>query len=159
MFWDLRTRGLEAQALEPLKALEDMRGDAYPEDRAFVKVVRTTRPRYPEDQRLFAARVRRHIADRARATSSMRSPHFSGAVPRTRPFDRYLRGDSTAIHRRFGSRGMERFQSVGCVNCHNGPMFSDFTAHVLAVPDNRKLTASDAGVSQSYAFRTPSLAT
>ena len=36
-------------------------------------------------------------------------------------------------------------------------MFSDFTAHVLAVPDNRKLTASDAGVSQSYAFRTPSL--
>ena len=34
MFWDLRVRSLEAQALEPIKALEEMRGDAYPEDRA-----------------------------------------------------------------------------------------------------------------------------
>ena len=30
MFWDLRVRSLEAQALEPLKAFEEMRGDAYP---------------------------------------------------------------------------------------------------------------------------------
>ena len=34
MFWDLRVRSLEAQALEPIKALEEMRGEAYPEHRA-----------------------------------------------------------------------------------------------------------------------------
>ena len=39
MFWDLRVRGLEAQALEPIKALEEMRGDAYPEHRALPAVV------------------------------------------------------------------------------------------------------------------------
>jgi cytochrome c peroxidase len=54
-------------------------------------------------------------------------------------------------------RGMERFQSVGCINCHRGPMFSDFKAHVLAVPDNAKLTDADSGVNTTYAFRTPSL--
>ena len=52
---------------------------------------------------------------------------------------------------------MERFQSVGCINCHNGPMFSDFATHVLAVPDNPKLPESDSGVNKTYAFRTPSL--
>ncbi len=39
MFWDLRVRSLEAQALEPLKALDEMRGDAYAEDRAVPTVV------------------------------------------------------------------------------------------------------------------------
>ena len=39
MFWDLRVRGLEAQALEPLKALDEMRGGTYPEDRAVPAVV------------------------------------------------------------------------------------------------------------------------
>src|SRR6267142_2253464 len=34
MFWDVRARSLEAQALEPLKTFEEMRGNAYPEDRA-----------------------------------------------------------------------------------------------------------------------------
>jgi cytochrome c peroxidase len=36
-------------------------------------------------------------------------------------------------------------------------MFSDYSAHVLGVPDNSALTDSDAGVNRTYAFRTPSL--
>ena len=36
-------------------------------------------------------------------------------------------------------------------------MFSDFTLHVLGVPDNPKLPQSDAGSDNSYAFRTASL--
>ncbi len=72
------------------------------------------------------------------------------------PFDRYMRGDTTALSPE-QVRGMERFQSVGCINCHNGPMFSDFATHVLAVPDNPKLPESDSGVNKTYAFRTPSL--
>jgi cytochrome c peroxidase len=36
-------------------------------------------------------------------------------------------------------------------------MLSDFATHVLGVPDNAKLSESDSGVNQSWAFRTPSL--
>ncbi|MEL7340288.1 MAG: cytochrome-c peroxidase, partial [Bacteroidota bacterium] len=54
-------------------------------------------------------------------------------------------------------RGFERFLEAGCDNCHSGPMFSDFEAHVLGVPDNPKLATSDAGLNGTYAFRTPSL--
>ena len=53
-------------------------------------------------------------------------------------FDRYMRGDTSAMTPE-EVRGMDRFQSIGCVNCHNGPMFSDFSTHVLGVPDNPKL--------------------
>jgi cytochrome c peroxidase len=52
---------------------------------------------------------------------------------------------------------MARFERVGCINCHNGPMFSDYKVHVLSVPDNRKLPASDDGTNHTYAFRTASL--
>jgi cytochrome c peroxidase len=72
------------------------------------------------------------------------------------PFDRYMRGETGALSAE-ELRGMEQFQSIGCVNCHNGPMFSDFATHVLAVPDNSKLPESDSGVNKTYAFRTPSL--
>jgi cytochrome c peroxidase len=155
MFWDLRVRSLEAQALEPLKALDDMRGGTYPEDRALLSVVLRLNA-IAEYSRLFA---------RAFAESGPVSPRNLGralaAFERTlvvsnTPFDRYMRGDTTALSAE-QVRGMERFQSVGCINCHNGPMFSDFAAHVLAVPDNPKLPASDSGVNKMYAFRTPSL--
>ena len=155
MFWDLRARSLEAQALEPLKALEEMRGDAYPEDRALREVI-SRLAAIPEYQRLFsrafggAAPVTEGNLGRALA-AFQRTLVASNA-----PFDRYMRGDSTPLSAD-EQRGLERFQSVGCVNCHRGPMFSDFTPHVLAVPDNPKLGASDTGVSQTYAFRTPSL--
>ena len=72
------------------------------------------------------------------------------------PFDRYMRGDSTAMTP-LQIRGMERFSRIGCANCHLGPMFSDYKLHVLGVPDNPKLPASDAGVESRYQFRTPSL--
>jgi cytochrome c peroxidase len=72
------------------------------------------------------------------------------------PFDRYKRGDATAMSDA-QSRGMRRFQRVGCINCHHGPMFSDYQVHVLGVPDNPRLQVSDAGIDQTYAFRTASL--
>ena len=39
MFWDLRVVSLEAQALEPIKSFEEMRGDAYGESDALDEVV------------------------------------------------------------------------------------------------------------------------
>ena len=52
MFWDSRVRSLETQALEPIKALEEMRGHAYPEAAAVDTVVARIR-NVPEYVALF----------------------------------------------------------------------------------------------------------
>ena len=155
MFWDLRVRSLEAQALEPIKAFEEMRGGAYPEDRAVSAAVSRVNG-IAEYRRLFArafggntpvnepqprARARRVRAHARRRKCAVRPLHAR----------RHERAERQQI------RGMERFQAIGCINCHSGPMFSDSSAHVLGVPDNPKLPESDGGVNKTYAFRTPSL--
>jgi cytochrome c peroxidase len=155
MFWDLRVRSLEAQALEPLKALEEMRGGAYAEDGAIAAVVSRLNT-IAEYRRLFA-----RTFGGTRSVNEQNLGRALAAFQRTlvaanTPFDRYMRGDTTALSAE-QVRGMERFESTGCINCHSGPMFSDFAAHVLAVPDNPKLPQSDSGVNTTYAFRTPSL--
>jgi cytochrome c peroxidase len=155
MFWDLRSRSLEAQALEPLKALDEMRGDTFSEDQAVATVVSRLRA-IPDYRRLFTRAFGEN-----NAVSDQNLGRALAAFQRTliavnSPFDRYMRGETEALSPE-QIRGMERFQSAGCVNCHSGPMLSDFAPHVLGVPDNPKLTSSDAGVNKTYAFRTPSL--
>lgn len=155
MFWDLRVRSLEQQALEPLKALEEMRGEAYPENRALSTAISRLRA-IPEYRELFA-----RAFGGGRPVDATNLGRALAAFQRTllavnSPFDRYMRGEVTALTPE-QLRGMERFQSAGCINCHSGPMFSDFATHVLGVPDNPKLPASDTGVNRTYAFRTPSL--
>ena len=155
MFWDLRVRSLESQALEPLKAVEEMRGDTYEEQHALARVVARLNA-IPEYRQLFA-----RAFGGARPVTAQNVGRALAAFQRTliaanSPFDRYMRGDTAAMTEE-QVRGMERFQSIGCVNCHNGPMFSDFKAHVLSVPDSRRLTESDSGVNKTYAFRTPTL--
>jgi len=155
MFWDVRAVSLEQQALVPLKSLEEMRGNAYPEDKAVDAVV--TRLAAIADYRklfteAFGAGQTVTSNNLARALAA-----FQRSLTATRsPFDRYMRGDTGAMTE--GQlRGMRRFERIGCANCHKGPMFSDFKLHVLGVPDNPKLPASDAGAENSYAFRTASL--
>jgi len=72
------------------------------------------------------------------------------------PFDRYMRGDKSAMTEEQVA-GMQRFERSGCIKCHNGPMFSDYKLHVMGVPDNPNLPASDEGAENTYAFRTASL--
>jgi cytochrome c peroxidase len=154
MFWDLRVKSLEAQALEPIKAHDEMRGDAYSEGAAVARAIARIAAN-GEYRRLFlrafggaepvtAANLGRAIAAFERTLVAPNSP-----------FDRYMRGDTGAMTAD-QVRGMERFEQAGCVNCHNGPMLSDFAPHVLGVPDHPQLSASDTGAG-SYAFRTPSL--
>jgi cytochrome c peroxidase len=155
MFWDVRVRSLEAQALEPIKAQDEMRGDAYPEAGAVSAAV----ARIAEN-----AEYRRLFADAFGTTKAVNAVNLGRAlavfertlVAPNAPFDRYMRGDTDAMTAE-QIRGMERFEATGCINCHNGPMLSDFTPHVLGVPDNAQLQVSDSGSGDSYGFRTPSL--
>jgi cytochrome c peroxidase len=155
MFWDVRVASLEAQALEPLKTHEEMRGDAYPEAAALDAVVARLRA-IPE----YRARFARAFGGAEPATPANLGKALAAfqrtLVAANAPFDRYMRGDASAMTP-LQVRGMQRFQRIGCMNCHLGPMFSDFTLHTLGVPDNGKLAASDAGVEGRYQFRTPSL--
>jgi len=155
MFWDVRAVSLEEQALVPLKTLEEMRGSAFPEDKAVDAVVARLAA-IPEYRRLFAdafgtgqgatpTNLARALAAYQRSLTANRSP-----------FDRYMRGEIGAMDAS-ELRGMRRFERIGCINCHKGPMFSDFQLHVLGVPDNPKLPVSDAGAENTYAFRTASL--
>ena len=155
MFWDLRVRSLEAQALEPLKALDEMRGGTYPEDRAVPAVIARLNA-VAEYRRLFARAFAESKPVNERNLGRALAAFERTLVVSNTPFDRYMRGDTTALSPE-QLRGMERFQSVGCINCHSGPMFSDFATHVLAVPDSPKLAESDSGVNKTYAFRTASL--
>ena len=155
MFWDVRVQSLETQALEPLKAQEEMRGDGFPAHLAVREVVFRLNA-IPEYRRLFARAFGGSTPVTEQNLGRALAAFQRTLVVTNTPFDRYMRGDTTALTPAQVS-GMEAFQSVGCVNCHSGPMFSDFKTHVLALPDNPKLPEPDSGVNHTYAFRTPSL--
>ena len=154
MFWDSRVRSLETQALEPLKALEEMRGTAYAEADALDIVVARLRD-VPEYVTLFQ--------DAYGAETSIDAPRLGQAIAafeRTlvamdSPFDRFRAGDTTALTPQ-QRRGFETFDDVGCERCHGGTMFSDFDLEAEGVAEHPLLTEADAGDGR-FRFRTPSL--
>jgi cytochrome c peroxidase len=156
MFWDMRVKSLETQSLEPIKSLEEMRGEVYPEDNAVETAVARLRA-IPEYRILFADVFGGADPVNAANLGKALAAFQRSIVANNAPFDRYMRGERNAmtpaqIH------GMRRFVEVGCSECHNGPMFSDYKLHVLGVPDNRRLLQTDAGeFGPPYAFRTASL--
>lgn len=155
MFWDSRAQSLENQAIGPITTFEEMRGHGYLEAAALDSIVNRLKA-IAEYQSLFQSafgspqpitttNISRAIAAFERTLVAVNSP-----------YDRYQKGDKTALTA-LEIQGMQVFQNEGCANCHTGAMFSDYQLHVLSVPDNAKLTVSDAGAGGTYAFRTPSL--
>jgi cytochrome c peroxidase len=155
MFWDLRAKGLEEQALMPILTYEEMRGDNYAEDEILDEVVARLNG-ILEYQTLFAVAFSEQQAINSENLGKALAAFQRTLVATNSPYDRYIAGDLNAMTRR-QIEGMRAFENVGCVECHSGPMFSDFQMHVLGVPDNNKLPESDQGLNQTYAFRTPSL--
>jgi cytochrome c peroxidase len=155
MFWDARVRSLETQALEPIKALEEMRG-ATVEGPVALDTVISRLQAIPDYQtrfaRAFATRPAVTRENLARAIAAFERSLLAVNAP----FDRYVRGDETALTPLQVS-GMLRFQSIGCANCHKGPMFTDYQVHTLGVADHPGLAEPDTGVDGRYRFRTPTL--
>ena len=154
-FWDNRIRSLESQALEPLKAREEMRGDTYPAEEAVEKVVAKLQANAGY-QSLFAGAFGSEQPVNAENLGRAIAAFMRSLLANNSPFDRYMRGDKSAMTEEQVA-GMQRFERSGCIKCHNGPMFSDYKLHVMGVPDNPALPASDAGAENTYAFRTASL--
>lgn len=154
MFWDSRTRGLEAQALAPIESLEEMRGGKEASSGVAAAVARVARVRQYQAlfQRAFGGDDAVTALNLSRAIAAFERTLIT---PDSR-FDRYLRGDRTVMNEA-EVRGMAAFESRGCALCHNGPMLSDYQFHVLAVTDNPLLGAADPGADGHFAFRTPTL--
>jgi cytochrome c peroxidase len=153
MFWDRRVRGLENQALEPIKALEEMRGHVYPEAVAVDSVLMRLR-RIPEYVTAFRA-VYNEVTIDARQLAAAISAFERSLVAMNSPFDRYRAGDINALTLQ-QLRGMDLFDEVGCENCHDGLMFSDFDLEAEGIRDNPLLAQPDTGAGR-FRFRAPSL--
>lgn len=155
MFWDSRVRSLEAQSVEPIKTLEEMRGNAYSEAVALDSVVARLK-RIPQYQQLFQSAFGNAQSITAANMGIAIASFERTLVANNSRVDRYKAGETSALSA-LEIRGMNAFQTVGCASCHSGNMFSDYQLHVLSVPDNAKNAQSDAGANNTYAFRTPSL--
>lgn len=155
MFWDDRAKSLEKQALEPIKAFEEMRGHGFEEAEILDEVVRRLKE-IQEYNVLFEQAFQEENAITVENLGKAIATYERTLVTNNSRFDHYMRGDGNAILLS-EKDGFELFKSVGCVNCHNGPMFSDYKIHVLGVPKNSKLPIPDLGFNDSLGFRTPTL--
>jgi cytochrome c peroxidase len=155
MFWDLRTKSLELQSLEPIKAFEEMRGHAYADSEAVQKVVERLK-QIKEYRQLFEYAFDSKNAITKENLAKAIATYERTLVANNSRFDQYMRGNKTILSRN-EIDGMNLFLKAGCSKCHNGPMFSDFKTHAMGVADNEKLGFSDDGFEKKYAFRTPTL--
>ncbi|MBX7211236.1 MAG: cytochrome-c peroxidase [Verrucomicrobiaceae bacterium] len=145
MFWDSRELSLEAQALAPIRAAEEMRGDVCAESAAIGGAVKRVR-----DIALY-----RDLFAKAFGTGDVMTAVNLGKaiaaferslVTADAPYDRFARGDAAALTD-LQKRGLKAFESAGCPACHNGPMLSDYKLHFIGTP----------GQKENRDFRTPSL--
>lgn len=155
MFWDLRAKSLEEQAMLPVKTLEEMRGHGF-EEQIITKEIVARIQRIKAYQKLFDQAFGESNAVTEKNISRALAAFQRSLIANQSRFDKYMRGDKSAMSTR-EIEGMQLFVSTGCASCHSGPMFSDFKTHVLGVADNDKLAFVDSGFQQSFAFRTPSL--
>ena len=149
MFWDSRLQSLEQQVFTPLKSRGEMRGDDCPENEAVAQVILRLRA-------VVEYRDRFQATFDTSAGEAVTSEHLGQAIaaferslvtPRT-AFDRYLGGDPSALNSE-QLHGLRIFQDSGCIQCHGGPMLSDFKLHFIGV--------SDGTADGRREFRTPTL--
>jgi len=132
MFWDNRAHSLEEQARGPLTTAAEMMGTSYTATTIFPELV-TRLSGIPEYATRFTAAFGPGAITDAKIVAAIAAFERTLTAPET-SYDRFVNGDVTALSAQ-AQRGLEVFKTNGCVNCHSGPMFSDFELHDLGVPD------------------------
>lgn len=166
LFWDGRANSLEDQALFPIRARDEMRGDAYTEAVAVDSVIARLRkiPLYRVYfERAFIAQkdsvARGQLASVITpSTLALALAAFQREIiaPNTR-FDQFVRGNDYALTAA-EKHGLTLFHTkAGCASCHAGAAFTDMNFYGQGVG-----TANDRGrgaldPSREHHFRTPSL--
>ena len=116
LFWDGRAPSLEEQAKGPPVNPKEM---GMPSLAAVEQRVRDDTSYREPFARAFGADQPINITT---ITAAIAAYERTLITPDT-PYDRFVRGDEHALNA-VQLRGMELFQSLGCVMCHSGPNFS-----------------------------------
>jgi len=151
MFWDLRESSLETQSIQPILSAEEMRGENYTENEIVNEVISRLQsiPGYVEQFELAFNSIEITEEKISQAIATFERT----IIANNSRFDQYMRGDTDALTNQ-EVRGLQSFIEVGCADCHDGPMLSDFELHTLGVPNN---IIDDRGANGQYDFRTPTL--
>jgi cytochrome c peroxidase len=118
MFWDLRAKSLEEQALMPIKSFEEMRGHGF-EEQAIVDEIERRVKNIGSYRKSFKNVFGENSITAANISKALASFQRSLLANNSR-FDKYMRGDKSAMSTR-EIEGMQLFMNVGCARCHNGP--------------------------------------
>lgn len=120
LFWDGRAATLEEQALGPIANSFEMH---QPLDQAAAAIA--TAPEYPP---LFAAAFGDARIDIQRIAQALATFERT-IISRESAFDRFLKGERHALSDD-ALWGLHLFRTKArCINCHNGPLFSDNRFH------------------------------
>ncbi len=126
LFWAGEATSLEAQA--DSAASGNLAGNV---DKAMAEERLAQIPRYVELFRdAFGVDAPTyHLALRAIAAFERAETNSTDS-----PFDRYMRGETSALSRS-ARRGLDLFEGkAGCIQCHHGPLLTDESYHNLGVP-------------------------
>ena len=149
-FWDGRSASLEEQALLPVVAPDEMNmplAELIPKLERVPYYVQAFGEIYPESG-ITAENAAKAIAAFERTIISDNSP-----------FDRYMKGDKSAMSPE-AIRGLELFRGkADCVDCHSGPNFTDNGFHNIGLPSTEdKGRGEVVNVRRAVgAFKTPGL--
>lgn len=115
-FWDGRAASLEDQAKGPMINAVEM---ANPSHDVVVERIRKV-PAYTKMfEKAFGKKNAINIDNTAKAIAA----YERTLTTPNAPYDRYLKGDRKAMSAE-ALKGMQTFQTVGCVACHSGPLFN-----------------------------------
>jgi cytochrome c peroxidase len=154
LFWDGRARDLEDQAFAPVNSESEMHGDMreLPFKLRRVKGYAALFDSAYGDPRIDPDRIAKAIAIFEKSITSRQSR-----------FDQFLSGKKNALTKE-ELKGLHLFRTrAKCMNCHNGPMFSDNQFHnngfhLNGNPENDRglynVTHQQADIGK---FKTPSL--
>lgn len=158
-FWDGRAKDLKEQAMGPVQAAVEMNSTP-------ARTIQTLKsiPQYVAHfQKAFPGE-----ADPVTFENMARAIEVFEATLITpdAPFDRYLRGDATALTSA-QKEGLQVFMTKGCRSCHGGVNLGGqgyFPFGVVAKPGGEVLPPADKGrfevtktASDEYVFKSPSL--
>ncbi len=122
-FWDGRAADLEEQAKGPILNPIEM---AMPSEERVVEVLESI-PGYPP---LFAAAFPDTSDPVTYENMAIAIGAFERGLVTPSAFDRYLAGDDAALSPA-ARAGLDKFVSLGCVSCHNGPGFGGGLYRIL----------------------------
>lgn len=115
-FWDGRSATLEDQAKGPMINAVEM---ANPSHDVLVERIRKVPAYVKMYEKAFGKKDAVNIDNTAKALAA----YERTLITPNSPYDKYLKGDKKAMTPE-ALKGLQTFQTVGCVSCHSGALFN-----------------------------------